>query len=165
MVGFSLAKPVTDSFLSTFPDRRVTYDDVFAQGDKVAVCLTCRGTHKGEFVKMRKDLKPATMQGGSSAGSFARSAGPPTSFCTRPHYPSSIASRAAEDHLAAAGGQTQKAAVGISPLPWLGFSPSDYPLLVGRHSGACHVHCSRLAGTLSCTRVGSLYLANVAPSW
>jgi predicted ester cyclase len=34
---------------SIFPDMVVTCDDVVAEGDKVAVRMTIRGTHKGEF--------------------------------------------------------------------------------------------------------------------
>ncbi len=33
-----------------FPDLRVEIDDVVADGDRVALRLTIRGTHQGEFV-------------------------------------------------------------------------------------------------------------------
>ena len=51
------------SFISAFPDRRVTYDDVFAEGDKVAIRLTCRGTHKGAFMNVAPTGKEITIMG------------------------------------------------------------------------------------------------------
>ena len=51
------------SFISAFPDCHVTYDDVFAEGDKVAIRLTCRGTHKGEFMNIAPTGKEITIMG------------------------------------------------------------------------------------------------------
>lgn len=39
----------TAQFLDAFPDVRVTIDDVFGEGDKVAARLTITGTHLGPF--------------------------------------------------------------------------------------------------------------------
>ena len=33
-----------------FPDLRWTIEEMIAEGDKVAECLTARGTHEGEFM-------------------------------------------------------------------------------------------------------------------
>ena len=37
-------------FRAAFPDFHVTVEDVFGEEDKVAVRVTARGTHKGEFM-------------------------------------------------------------------------------------------------------------------
>ena len=44
------ARQAIADFTSAFPDCHVTYDDVLAEGDRVAVRLSCRATHKGEFM-------------------------------------------------------------------------------------------------------------------
>jgi predicted ester cyclase len=38
------------SRLSAFPDQECTIEDIIAEGDKVMVRLTIRGTHQGEFM-------------------------------------------------------------------------------------------------------------------
>lgn len=38
------------SRLSAFPDQKGTVEDIIAEGDKVMVRLTIRGTHQGEFM-------------------------------------------------------------------------------------------------------------------
>jgi steroid delta-isomerase-like uncharacterized protein len=35
---------------TAFPDRRLTVEDIIAEGDKAAVRYTLRGTHRGEFM-------------------------------------------------------------------------------------------------------------------
>lgn len=44
-----------------FPDLRVTIDDAFAEGDKVAVRLTLRGTHQGELMGLPPTGKAVTV--------------------------------------------------------------------------------------------------------
>ncbi len=42
-------KQVLRSFYSAFPDLHHTFEDQIAEGDKVALRMTFRGTHRGEF--------------------------------------------------------------------------------------------------------------------
>ena len=37
-------------FKGAFPDLKVTYDDVIAEGDKVVMRVTNSGTHKGDMM-------------------------------------------------------------------------------------------------------------------
>jgi steroid delta-isomerase-like uncharacterized protein len=37
-------------FFNAFPDIKATIEDMVAEGDKVAIRVTWRGTHKGEFM-------------------------------------------------------------------------------------------------------------------
>ncbi|MGD9093188.1 MAG: ester cyclase [Anaerolineales bacterium] len=43
-------KQLTSMLRSAFPDFKATIDDMIAEGDKVVVRMTWRGTHKGEFM-------------------------------------------------------------------------------------------------------------------
>lgn len=43
-------KPFLMLLFSAFPDLHYTIDNIIAEGDKVAVSCTARGTHKGEFL-------------------------------------------------------------------------------------------------------------------
>ena len=43
-------KQLTAMLRSAFPDFKATIDDMIAEGDKVVVRMTWRGTHKGEFM-------------------------------------------------------------------------------------------------------------------
>jgi len=47
--GAEAAKKVFTRFLTTFPDFRVTIEDLIAEGDKVVCRCTRTGTHKGEY--------------------------------------------------------------------------------------------------------------------
>jgi steroid delta-isomerase-like uncharacterized protein len=48
---------------AAFPDFHVTIDDLIAEGDKVVLRATTRGTHKGELLGMPPTGKQATMTG------------------------------------------------------------------------------------------------------
>ena len=43
-------KQLTAMLHGAFPDFRATIDDMVAEGDKVVMRMTWRGTHKGEFM-------------------------------------------------------------------------------------------------------------------
>ena len=43
-------KQLTAVLHSAFPDFKATIDDIVAEGDKVVIRMTWRGTHKGEFM-------------------------------------------------------------------------------------------------------------------
>lgn len=43
-------KQTVKLFRSAFPDLRLTIEDMIAEGDKVAVRVVTRGTHKGELM-------------------------------------------------------------------------------------------------------------------
>ena len=49
---FSLeqAKQFETMYFAAFPDAIATIEDILAEGDKVAIRVTWRGTHKGEFM-------------------------------------------------------------------------------------------------------------------
>ena len=49
------------AYLAAFPDARMTIEDIFAAGDRVAVRYTCRGVHKGEFMGVPPSGKEVTM--------------------------------------------------------------------------------------------------------
>jgi len=51
------------AFRTAFPDVHGTVEDVVAAGDKVAVRLTWRGTHRGEFQGIAPTGKPFTVRG------------------------------------------------------------------------------------------------------
>ena len=52
MGDFSLeqAKQFETMYFAAFPDVSATIEDMVAEGDKVAIRVTWRGTHKGEFM-------------------------------------------------------------------------------------------------------------------
>ncbi len=43
-------KQMISMLRSAFPDFRATIEDIIAEGDKVVLRMTWRGTHKGEFM-------------------------------------------------------------------------------------------------------------------
>lgn len=47
--GVAAQKQAIAEFRRGFPDIRMTIDDMVAEGDKVAFCWTCTGTHTGEY--------------------------------------------------------------------------------------------------------------------
>jgi predicted ester cyclase len=46
-----------------FPDIHFTVDDIFVEGDKVALRWTLRGTHKGEFAGVPPTNKQVAIWG------------------------------------------------------------------------------------------------------
>jgi steroid delta-isomerase-like uncharacterized protein len=48
-IGRAGLKRSMSRFFTAFPDLHVTINDLVAEGDKVALWYTVRGTHKGEF--------------------------------------------------------------------------------------------------------------------
>ena len=49
--------------LAAFPDLVITVEDMITEGDKVACCVTIRGTHKGDLKGMAPTGKQITMTG------------------------------------------------------------------------------------------------------
>jgi predicted ester cyclase len=49
-VSLEQLKRYASAFFAAFPDISITIDDMVAEGDKVAVLVTWKATHKGEFM-------------------------------------------------------------------------------------------------------------------
>ena len=56
-------KRVVKSYFVGFPDFKSTIEDMLAEGDKVVVRWTGRGTHKGEFMGIAPTGKQVTVTG------------------------------------------------------------------------------------------------------
>ena len=54
-------KQIVQMFRAAFPDLRVTVEDVIADGDKVAVRMVTRGTHKGDLMGVAPTGKTVTV--------------------------------------------------------------------------------------------------------
>jgi predicted ester cyclase len=54
-------KQVISRFLSAFPDGWYTIEDMIAEGDRVVVRHTFRGTHQGDFMGIAPTGKQVTM--------------------------------------------------------------------------------------------------------
>jgi predicted ester cyclase len=50
-------------FYAAFPDARHTFEDFVAEGDKVALRFTFKGTHTGDFQGIPPTGKPVTISG------------------------------------------------------------------------------------------------------
>ena len=50
-------------YLAAFPDLHLTAEDIIAEGDRVAVRLTYRGTHRGELMGIPPTGKQGTVTG------------------------------------------------------------------------------------------------------
>jgi predicted SnoaL-like aldol condensation-catalyzing enzyme len=57
------AKQYIGLFSAAFPDIQITADDIFAEGDKVALRWSARGTHKGELMGVAPTGKQVTVTG------------------------------------------------------------------------------------------------------
>ncbi len=51
------------TYIAAFPDARITVDEQFAEGDRVATRWTGRGTHEGELLGIAPTRKQATVWG------------------------------------------------------------------------------------------------------
>lgn len=56
-------KQVVTLYRDAFPDAKFDIDDMVAEGDKVAIRYTCRGTHRGELKPIPATGKPVTITG------------------------------------------------------------------------------------------------------
>lgn len=54
-------KQYVTAFRTGFPDLHITFEDMVAEGDKVATRLTLRGTHKGELAGIPATGKQVTI--------------------------------------------------------------------------------------------------------
>jgi steroid delta-isomerase-like uncharacterized protein len=54
-------KQVVSMYHTAFPDLRFTIEDTVAEGDKVVIRLTIRGTHKGEYMGIAPTGKQVAM--------------------------------------------------------------------------------------------------------
>lgn len=61
--GHTAFKQFASHYFTAFPDIRVTIDDLVADGDKVVVRWTARGTHRGELMGIPPTGKPVTVTG------------------------------------------------------------------------------------------------------
>lgn len=61
--GVEDSKQFFDMLRSGFPDFQGTIEDLFAEGDKVVLRFTFRGTHQGEFMGIAPTAKQVTMSG------------------------------------------------------------------------------------------------------
>lgn len=53
--GFEM---ILNKMKSAFPDMKYTLDDIFAEGDRVAVRVTCTGTQRGPLTFTRLQMEP-----------------------------------------------------------------------------------------------------------
>jgi steroid delta-isomerase-like uncharacterized protein len=61
--GAESAKQRWAMLRTAFPDGRITIEDMIAEGDKVAVRFTFRGTHTGDFMGMPPSGKQVAVTG------------------------------------------------------------------------------------------------------
>jgi steroid delta-isomerase-like uncharacterized protein len=58
--GIEAFRQFTAAFFTAFPDLQTTIEDLIAEGDKVAIRQTWRGTHKGNFLGIPPTGKQVT---------------------------------------------------------------------------------------------------------
>ena len=56
-------KQVMSALRQAFPDLSLAVDDIFADGEKVVIRSTMKGTHKGNFMKMPPSGKKISVEG------------------------------------------------------------------------------------------------------
>jgi steroid delta-isomerase-like uncharacterized protein len=56
-------KPFFHQFRAAFPDLKITVEDVIAEGDKVAIRCSVRGTHTGEGLQVAASGRPIAVTG------------------------------------------------------------------------------------------------------
>lgn len=61
--GIEGAKQILGMYLAAFPDVHLAVEDMIAEGDKVVVRYTIRGTHKGDLMGIPPTGKPVTLAG------------------------------------------------------------------------------------------------------
>jgi predicted ester cyclase len=61
LTGPAGSRVYSEMWASGFPDGQVTIDTIFADGDRVAVEFTGRGTHTGTFVTSMGEIPPTGM--------------------------------------------------------------------------------------------------------
>ncbi len=49
-------------YLAAFPDAQITVEDLIAEGDRVAVRVTVRGTHQGTFIGVAPTGRRVTLE-------------------------------------------------------------------------------------------------------
>ena len=69
--GIEAFRQFTSGFFTAFPDLQTTIEDLIAEGDKVAVRQTWRGTHTGNFL----GIPPTGKQVAFTSTEFYRVAG------------------------------------------------------------------------------------------
>ena len=63
IAGIEPAKQLMTSYTAAFPDLRLTTEDMVAEGDRVAIRNTWRGTHQGVFRGLPSTGKHVTFTG------------------------------------------------------------------------------------------------------
>jgi len=62
-IGPEAYKRVVALFVAGFPDLRFTIEDTITEQDKVVVCWTLSGTHKGEYMGIPATNKKVSVEG------------------------------------------------------------------------------------------------------
>jgi predicted ester cyclase len=55
--------PFWERFIATFPDLRITVEDVIAEGDKTAIRIHATGTHTGDAMGIAPTQRPVRLTG------------------------------------------------------------------------------------------------------
>lgn len=57
------AKQVASAVVTAFPDRRITHEDIVAEGDRVVIRWKMTGTHQGDLMGIAPTGKSVTVTG------------------------------------------------------------------------------------------------------